>query len=647
MGQTSSKRQRDIRIPSGTTAATRNSFICSIAIIGLVITAAGCGSSHSGGTGGGGSTTPTITALSTSSGTVGTAVTISGASFGATQAAGSATVTFGGVAAPVIVWSDTSILADVPSGLTAGMVNVTVTVSGTASNNEAFLLNSGTTTTCQHGNESLLSGPYAYSLRGFATTNGVTTARVGSFTANGSGGIQLATVNTSDGGEEDLNVSTNGNVHHHILASGSSYSIGPDHRGCMVLAFDDSTSVTLRFSVGAISSGVATRGHIIEFDDTSGTGSRASGIFVQQTASAFAVSQLATSFAMGLDGVDGAGAHVSMGGSFTLLTGAISNGYFDYSAGDNILPFGASGTNGVSFGHIVTTLSTLPTGRTTAQFTAGTVNTTTYTFNLAVYLVNANQFLVMTTDTLGANTPIALGRALAAPTTFTTASATGGYVVESTGVTGGAASTVLEQFNFAPAGPIVSETGWKYGLGTGFVNTPSGSPSATGGIGYAVSAQGRVTFTGGLSAVVYLTTAEATTDNIAGIVVGTDASTYHGLMIPQATAGFTGNAQVFFGTVNPGDPNVSHTVGVAGFGAASGNAVTGSGTQDQSQVSGLSSITFANTVFTFQSSTGLGTATDTSGDTFVCVGFGSGFVYIEENTTSSPKRTAAITFVQQ
>ena len=77
---------------------------------------------------------PTITSLSTTSGPVGAAVTITGSNFGSSQ--GSSTVTFNGAAATPTSWSATSISVTVPAGATSG--NVVVTVSGQASNGIAF-----------------------------------------------------------------------------------------------------------------------------------------------------------------------------------------------------------------------------------------------------------------------------------------------------------------------------------------------------------------------------------------------------------------------------------------------------------------------------------------------------------------------------
>jgi hypothetical protein len=72
--------------------------------------------------------------LSTPSGLFGASVQIIGSNFGGQQ--GSSTVTFNGTPASIAKWSDSAIIAKVPSGATSG--NVVVTVGGTASNGEPF-----------------------------------------------------------------------------------------------------------------------------------------------------------------------------------------------------------------------------------------------------------------------------------------------------------------------------------------------------------------------------------------------------------------------------------------------------------------------------------------------------------------------------
>ena len=77
---------------------------------------------------------PVISNLSSTSGPVGSPVTITGVNFGPAQ--GSSTVTFNGKAATTTSWSPTSIATSVPAGATSG--NVIITVNGVASNGVTF-----------------------------------------------------------------------------------------------------------------------------------------------------------------------------------------------------------------------------------------------------------------------------------------------------------------------------------------------------------------------------------------------------------------------------------------------------------------------------------------------------------------------------
>ena len=72
---------------------------------------------------------PVVSAVSPTKGSIGTSVTVTGSGFGSAQ--GSSAITFNGAAAAVSTWSDTQIVATVPSTSSGSVV---VTVSGTSSN---------------------------------------------------------------------------------------------------------------------------------------------------------------------------------------------------------------------------------------------------------------------------------------------------------------------------------------------------------------------------------------------------------------------------------------------------------------------------------------------------------------------------------
>jgi hypothetical protein len=82
--------------------------------------------------------TLSISSISPLSGPVGTQVSISGANFGVVQ--GNSSITFNGTPATVTSWSDTQIVASVPSGATTG--SVVVSVSGAVGNGASFSVSS-------------------------------------------------------------------------------------------------------------------------------------------------------------------------------------------------------------------------------------------------------------------------------------------------------------------------------------------------------------------------------------------------------------------------------------------------------------------------------------------------------------------------
>ncbi len=135
------------------------------------------------------------------------------------------------------------------------------------------------------GNNSALDGEYVFTLRGYNGT-GLTGDQadgtgyisvVGSFTADGAGDIIA--------GEADTN-GVLGAQYGGLIVSASSYSVGPDNRGCATLATPFGTFVT-RFALGALSVGVATQGRVIEFDPPGPSAFIASGQILQQNTTNF------------------------------------------------------------------------------------------------------------------------------------------------------------------------------------------------------------------------------------------------------------------------------------------------------------------------------------------------------------------------
>lgn len=158
-----------------------------------------------------------------------------------------------------------------------GTANFSVTVTDSSSPPEAetqalaLTIADAPQACASSGNNEVLSGAYAFSLSGFNDVGFL--AVVGSFTANGSGGITA--------GEADTN-GVLGVQHGNLITSASSYSAGTDGRGCATLATPFGTLVT-HFALGEVSSSTATAGRMIEWDSPSSSAYIAAGQILRQT----------------------------------------------------------------------------------------------------------------------------------------------------------------------------------------------------------------------------------------------------------------------------------------------------------------------------------------------------------------------------
>ncbi len=410
------------------------------------------------------------------------------------------------------------------------------------------------------GQESLLNGNYALIMEGFwGNANGTPMLIVGSFAANGNGGIT--------GGEEDVN-DTISPQNLKFTSNGSLYTVGSDHRGCLQLTNTAGTTTVFRFSVGGINSGVASTGRIIEFDDNSGNGAgnRGSGILRLQDSSAFSLTALKAQYAFGVRGWSGGGSQnlrLASAGSFNNSSGSL-NGVLDENIGGILFPEATGVTGNIS--PISGT-----TGRAVANFPQGV-------FDWAIYVVSASEFFIIGTDPINVN-PVSLGIAVTTGTSFTASSLSGSYVVRATGSNGGSADVNLDLLTMAPGGAqagTISGTVYSYGAG-------NGAQTATlSGVTYNVDAGSGRTVLGNPGdnlPVLYLTTP---TDGIAAFVVGVGADAVFGMAEPQTGAALPAGTYIF-GTEDPSDNTVPNKAGVETI--TSGGAF--SSTFDQSTTSAL------------------------------------------------------------
>jgi len=271
-----------------------------------------------------------------------------------------------------------------PSGA-PGTYSFTVQVSDssspvqTATQQLSITINASVAGCSSSGNDSVLVGQYAFSLRGY---NGVGfVAVVGSLTADGAGNITA--------GEADTN-GVLGAQTGNLITSASSYSVGPDNRGCATVATPFGTFYT-RFALGGLSAGVATEGRIIEFENPGASAYIAAGLFLQQIPTDF-ISPLAGGYTLQVSGSDttAAGRYACAG----TVTG--SNHKFSYLQQDcndngtvtNTVNIENSGTS-----QFDTYSAADANGRATGVLSVGS-NTSVFTF----YIASTAQLLIVNAD---------------------------------------------------------------------------------------------------------------------------------------------------------------------------------------------------------------------------------------------------------
>jgi large repetitive protein len=483
---------------------------------------------------------------------------------------------------PPYTWTETSGGA-LPPGLanltTAGVISGTPTTVGAygpyvftvtdstnataASASLTLTIGSPVASCTPLGNESALTSatPYAFLLKGNdGSGNPIDIA--GSFTPNGSGGITNATV--------DYNGFTNGPVQLQVDLPASSYSFGSATLGCLSLNFSGPVAAELglkhagatpTFEHGAVlravngkaraavASTVSTvqftfslsgfdgtlyhTGRIIESDNTGG-GTNASGLIHLQLPSAFSLASLQPNYAFGVDGwtAESAGnLRIAIAGTFTNSSGALSAGYADLNEGGT--PSGElTGGNGTVNSTIDPT-----TGRGTGTYTIPTT-AGNLTFDFAFYILNASDFILLSTDSpiTAGSPPLLSGRALASSATYAAGALNGYYLLASQGleVSGSNIGNLAEigTLNATTAGTIPTAILYVNDAGS-YSSTPYPNGSYT-----VEAASGRVSITG-LTAtppVLYLTAAGTTDDEIAAFLVGSDTEASSGVVVTQSTS---------------------------------------------------------------------------------------------------------------
>jgi len=420
-------------------------------------------------------------------------------------------------------------------------------------------------TTCHTGAESGLStsGPYAFLLRGFDANGPVVIG--GNFTVDGAGSIT--------GGVEDVNRTAGAQTSLSILA-GSSYTLGSDNHGCITLTNSAGTTTTFRFAVGGCSTsaslqggcqsnGYFTSGRILEDDSASST--RATGILRLTDPSAFSNSGLSGLYAFGLRGWDYQGGRYALAGSGNAASGNFSSIAADINDAGALSSSLTGGTGSYTLGS---------NGRGTATFTVGSV-----TLDAAVYLVSNTEAIFLTTGTLGQDHPMLSGEALSATGPFKGSSLQNSYLLQTAGVSLGAADPNIGVLSFtSSASSSITVSGTIY-------ENDGGTPTTTAVSGYYTvdSVTGRLSLTAQSSQNVgphplvgYVVSAAS---GVGAFLVSTDASAQAGeLYFQNANPPVTNFSDVslegpqYLGTDEDLDANAGNYVGAVSPNGSGQNA---------------------------------------------------------------------------
>ena len=443
----------------------------------------------------------------------------------------------------------------------------------TASANLSITVNPGVTTNGR------LQGNYAFSVRGFDPSGLFVAA--GSFAADGNGNIS--------GGTMDIN-DTTGSFPVNQTFSGT-YSVGQDGLGFMTFNIAPPGAGSRTFALSMTGGGNA---NIIEFDDSTGAGTRNSGVLLKQTTSAFSTSSITGGYAFGFVGIDSGKNRYGVAGEFQ--TDGL--GHVCPTQQANCLLDSDDSIGGPSSSVPITggAYSIASSGRGTV-----TITTAQGTAAYALYVVNSTELLVVGIDPFapGGN-PLVSGTILQQ----STLSFSGPSVFEVTGLDGSSAESQIGQFFGSPGA-----TSGTFSL-TSDQNTGGALTSPAGTGGYSI-VNGRVTLSGSgfqnsLPVLYMVTPSEA-------FIIGTDTAVSFGFMTLQSGSPFSSaslSGTYAGGSLAPVDTGVSNVVSIAV--AGSNNLIV---TQDVSNASGLSQVQAAGTTTLTDASTGrfvatLGSATE-------------------------------------
>jgi hypothetical protein len=419
------------------------------------------------------------------------------------------------------------------------------------------------------GNESLLNGSYVFLLKGFDDGTGSgelgqEPALIGGLlTFNGSDNSGLITAGTLD-----MNLNGTAGVQSNPITSGSyvmDASDGSNHRVCMTITTAAGTQ-HYRASLGNISGGVASTGHMIGFDVS---GQFAAGTLRKQTATSLSDG----SYAFGVssaqndawcNAIGTCGGKFAAAGIFQLAGGVVgggafdnnSNGLLDDNSANAVWPTAAESIN--SGGTYTFTAN----GRGTLTFTPTASGTAV---DAVLYAVSPTDALILGSDDQTLNNLFGGEMLQQSGGPFTNSALSGRSVVYFSSLNAGppnTANVTIGTVTADGAGNFPAGTLWQNNSGT------IGSQDLSGTIYSAdPSGNGRVLPTGGASnppAFWMVSANEA-------FLLGPSGGVESGMIEPQTSAAAP-TATYAFGTINPEGSIIDDNSGVATF---SGGNISG------------------------------------------------------------------------
>jgi hypothetical protein len=442
------------------------------------------------------------------------------------------------------------------------------------SDTDLFTIFDGSSACGTGGNETVLNGQYAIMLQGWSGTGtGTPIMYAASFGADGTGKIT--------GGQDQFNPYSNfAYTAAGVIPSASSYSVGPDDRGCLTLTDQNETTFKFHFSLGGISGGIASKGDVIFISEQSATPERGAGILRRQDPTAFSLSALAPNYAFGVDGWDnssGALAHFALAGSFAQSGGALSNVNLDANNGGRLMIEEGGGPSTLG------TIEPIATGTGCALASMNLPGSSSNPVDVEVYVINSSE-LFFVSLALSKNGPEFSGRAIATSSSFSASSISPNYIFRFKGNSAGAATTSIGLASFStPGSPGISGT--VSGTINQYVGGTATTQKLTGAYSFGTAA-GELRITGANTAASPICYLANPFDGVSAFCITTDSSAGFGILDAQPAATY-GNGSLsgnfFFGSNEPGDNAGPDSSGIAAI--SSGNL---QGVQDMSAQAGLS-----------------------------------------------------------